>query len=166
MRRHHLIDEAKADLDLAYEEVKRAELRAMEIESSYCKRIEALLRQGEANGAESELVREKEQKQIVLGIDALHEMQTRALERFAALSTAFAIATSVSDPTLALNLFNQALFRSEEPPEQIDLQETIRQFHRGLRAYTYEDQSFENDKVVRASWGSIESALRRLSRSI
>ncbi|MFP6744881.1 MAG: hypothetical protein VCB77_06810, partial [Alphaproteobacteria bacterium] len=35
VRRHHLIEEAKVELDLAYEEVKRAENHIMELEQDY-----------------------------------------------------------------------------------------------------------------------------------
>ncbi len=39
VRRHHLIEEAKAELDLAYNEVKRAETRIMELEFEFNERI-------------------------------------------------------------------------------------------------------------------------------
>ena len=39
MRRHHLIEEAKAELDIAYEEVKRAELGIMALEFEYNQKI-------------------------------------------------------------------------------------------------------------------------------
>ena len=39
LRCHHLIEESKAELDLAYEEVKRAEQKIMALEQEYNQRI-------------------------------------------------------------------------------------------------------------------------------
>ena len=51
MRRHHLIEEAKAELDIAYEEVKRAESGIMALEFEYNQKIgEFKVANGEACG--------------------------------------------------------------------------------------------------------------------
>ena len=49
VRRHHLIEEAKAELDLAYEEVKRAEHKIMSFEQEYNEHISRI---DKANGVD------------------------------------------------------------------------------------------------------------------
>jgi len=42
IRRHHLIEEAKAELDLAYDAVKRAEKSVMDLEFAYNERMKEM----------------------------------------------------------------------------------------------------------------------------
>lgn len=66
VRRHHLIEEAKAELDIAYEEVKRAEQELMACEAQYYEKSQKL------NGsveAQQDLMAEKEERQKRCGIE-------------------------------------------------------------------------------------------------
>ena len=163
MRRHHLIEESKVDLDLAYEEVKRAEQKIMELEREYNERISGV---DSSNGIDyqaviSEIMKEKETIQANIGIENLYEIQGMAIEKFAMMSSAFAIVSSVEETTMGSDLLRQLLFKNGENRNlRIDIDKSVRQFSQGLRAYNREDASHENDVLVRQSWARIEELLR------
>ena len=163
MRRHHLIEESKAELDLAYEEVKRAEHKIMALEEEYNSRISGV---DSSNGADfqaviSDLMKEKEDIQEKIGIENLYEMQGMAVEKFAMMSSAFAIVSSVEETTMGSDLLRQLLFKNGENRNlRIEIDKSVRQFSKGLRAYNREDASHENDVLVRQSWACIEELLR------
>ncbi len=109
IRRHHLIEEAKAELDLAYEEVKRAEHTIMSLEDEYNERIKGI---GQANGVSceaklAELMGEKQTRQEQHNIDSLYDLQSCAVERFAMVCAAFTIVASVEDEDIYLELFRK-----------------------------------------------------------
>ena len=153
IRRHHLIEEAKAELDLAYEEVKRAEHAVMELEFEYNERLRDIPQSSPEQG---QLIAEKEAKQEAHTLDALYEMQNEAAQRFALVSAAFAIVSSVQDEDMSLDLIKRILFRRDFlRRNKMEVDKHIRSFHRGLRDYMRKESSPE-DSVVRTSWMEIE----------
>ncbi len=152
IRRHHLIEEAKAELDLAYEEVKRAEQAVMALEFEYNERMHHV-----SGDAMTELIAEKEKKQEAFNLDGLYEMQNESAQRFALISAAFAIVSSVQDEEMSLDLIKRILFRRDFlRRHKIEVDRHIKSFHRGLREYMRKESSPEADKLVRTSWGEIE----------
>ena len=163
MRRHHLIEEAKAELDLAYEEVKRAEHKIMSLEQEYNERVNGV---DKSNGVDyqiliSELMKEKEAVQGRIRIEDMYEIQGMAIEKFAMMSAAFAIVSSVEETAMGFDLLRKVLFKDGEQRHlRIDIDKSVRQFSKGLRAYNRETASHENDVLVRQSWARIEELLR------
>lgn len=154
IRRHHLIEEAKAELDLAYEEVKRAEHAVMELEFEYNERLREVPRDSPDQGL---LITEKERKQEAHNLDALYEMQNETAQRFALVSAAFAIVSSVPDEDMSLDLIKRILFRRDFlRRNKMEVDKHVRSFHRGLRDYMRKESSPEADSTVRASWAEIE----------
>nr|WP_298684881.1 hypothetical protein [uncultured Dongia sp.] len=154
IRRHHLIEEAKAELDLAYEEVKRAEHAVMELEFEYNERLRDI---PQSSPDQATLIAEKEQKQEAHTLDALYEMQNETAQRFALVSAAFAIVSSVPDEDMSLDLIKRILFRRDFlRRNKMEVDKHIRGFHRGLRDYMRKESSPESDSKVRESWTEIE----------
>ncbi|MEX2630483.1 MAG: hypothetical protein WD341_11155 [Tistlia sp.] len=166
MRRHHLIEEAKAELDLAYEEVKRAEHSLMRFEFEYNERARSL--NGHADPAAlAELLREKEERQEALELEALYDLQRRSTQRFALVSACFGIVSSVKDDAMTVDLIERILFQEAElRRNKVAIERHLRAFQKSLRAYTLEDSSREHDAVVRESWTALEAILRELGREI
>jgi hypothetical protein len=149
-----LIEEAKAELDLAYEEVKRAEQAVMELEFEYNERLRDL---PQSSPDQLSLLAEKEHRQEGHGLDALYEMQNGAAQRFALVSAAFAIVSSVPDEDMSLDLIKRILFRRDFlRRNKMEVDKHIRGFHRGLRDYMRKESSPEADSTVRSSWLEIE----------
>lgn len=169
IRRHHLIEEAKAELDLAYEEVKGAEQTIMSLEDEYNEQIKEIDR---ANGVPYEeklaqLMGEKESRQERLAIDSLYDLQTCAVERFAMVCAAFTIVASVEDEGISLELLRKVLFREDEMRQnKVEIDQILRSFARGLRDYSKKASNRENDHKVRNSWANIEGLLRGFGRKI
>ncbi len=154
IRRHHLIEEAKAELDLAYEEVKRAEHAVMSLEFEYNERMHHV--PGDSPEA-AVLIAEKEQKQEAHCLDALYDMQNETAQRFALVSAAFAIVSSVPDEDMSLDLIKRILFRRDFlRRHKMEVDKHIRGFHRGLREYMRKESSSEADQAVRTAWAEIE----------
>lgn len=169
MRRHHLIEEAKTELDVAYEEVKRAESKVMGLEQEYNDKTKTV---AQANGSECEaliqdLMAEKESIQASFHLEQLYELQGSAVERFGITSSAFAIIGSVEDHAIGVDLMRNILFRKDEiGQEKIEIDRALRNFSLGLRGYMREAASADNDAMVRQSWSKIEELLRRFGRNI
>ncbi len=169
MRRHHLIEEAKTELDVAYEAVKRAESKIMELEQQYNDRIKCLKPSNGADGPPDlrALTEEKESIQAGLDLGGLYKLQSGAVERFSLVSSAFTIVGSVEDDGVSVDLIKKILFRDDEVRgNKIGIDGALREFTRGLRAYSREDSSPKNDARVRQSWASIEELLRGFGRNI
>ena len=164
LRGHHLIEESKAELDLAYEEVKRAEQKIMALEQEYNQRINGV---DSANGIDyqaaiSDIMREKEAIQAKIGIEDLYEMQGMAIEKFAMMSSAFAIVSSVEEFAMGSDLLRELLFKNgDQRKYRIEIDKSVREFSKGLRAYNRQEASHENDILVRQSWARIEELLRQ-----
>ena len=154
IRRHHLIEEAKAELDLAYEEVKRAEHAVMELEFEYNERLRDI---PQSSPDQATLIAEKEQIQDAHSLDALYELPNEPAQRFALVSAAFAIVSSVPDEDMSLDLIKRILFRRDFlRRNKMEVDKHIRGFHRGLRDYMRKESSPESDSKVRESWTEIE----------
>ncbi len=166
MRRHHLIEESKTELDVAYEEVKRAETKIMSLEQEYNARISGVKAEDASNDNQiSEMMEEKESLQEDLALEELYKMQSGAIERFALVSSAFTIVSSIEEEAVSVDLMRNILFRTEEARgNKVAIDRALREFASGLRAYTRKDASPENDAKVRDAWGAIEEMLRGFGR--
>jgi hypothetical protein len=166
MRRHHLIEESKAELDVAYDAVKEAEHALMQLEFEYNERIKQA-NGGAAPGFVEGLLQEKDERQQSLGLDALYALQATATQRFALVSAAFSIVGSVKDPQMTIDLIERILFQDDElRRNRVAIERHLRAFQKGLRDYMLEDSSPENDAEVRSHWGAVEGILRELGRDI
>lgn len=169
VRRHHLIEEAKAELDLAYEEVKRAEQSIMRLEDEYNELIKGLER---VNGTPYEeklaaLMDEKQGRQEQLNISSLYELQSCTVERFAMVCSAFTIVASIEDRDIYLELLRKVLFREDEVRQnKVEIDRALRSFAAGLRDYSKKASTKANDKKVRESWANVEGLLRGFGRKI
>ncbi|MGP1254041.1 MAG: hypothetical protein ACTS10_06500 [Kiloniellales bacterium] len=166
MRRHHLIEEAKAELDVAYDAVKQAETELMSLEFDYNERVK------QANGTAdpdylAKLMQEKERSQQNLDLESLYELQQSATQRFALVSASFGIVGSIKDPHMTVDLIVRLLFQEDElRRNRVAIERHLRAFHKSLRAYMLEDSSPENDAEVRSNWAAIEDILRSVGRQI
>lgn len=139
VRRHHLIEEAKVELDLAYEEVKHAENRIMELEQDDNLRANSIT---EANGANyqatlREAMKEKEDIQSAIDIEMLYELQGMAVEKLGLMNSAFAIVSSVEEAAMSSDLLRGLIFKNEDLREhKIDIDKSVRAFSKGLKAYS------------------------------
>lgn len=163
MRRHHLIEEAKAELDVAYEEVKRAEFKIMSLEEEYNARLQGDADLGSA--AVAEAMKEKEALQDRLNIQVLYELQASTVERFSLVSAAFALVGTVDDNAMCLDLIRNILFRPPEIREKkVEIDRALRGFIKGLKAYSKEESNEDNDAAVREYWSTVEELLRGFGR--
>jgi len=157
MPRHHLIEEAKAELDVAYEEVKRAEREIMALESEYNERIKA------SDGKDAcvpTLMAEKEQRQGDFHIEEIYKLQKNAIERFARISSAFTIIGSVHSDGVGVDLLRGLLFSNQGMRTgKIEIDRAVKSFVRNLRAFSLDEDGYEYDNDVRASWATIEEIL-------
>lgn len=169
IRRHHLIEEAKAELDLAYEAVKKAENRLITLDVEFGNKIAEAEK---ANGAKmplkiEKLVTERDKKKRTVDIEALYKAEKSALERFSVLSAAFStVCAHPDDESVALALGNTVFRPGEYIKIGPDVQKAVRRFASSLRAYTTEAASRENDRDVREAWSTIEQTLRSFGRAI
>ncbi|MEM8988676.1 MAG: hypothetical protein AAGC95_18355 [Pseudomonadota bacterium] len=161
-RRHHLIEEAKSELDVAYDEVKRAEQRIMELEEEYNLRVRDL---DVDAAAMANLMDEKEAAQERLDIEAMYEMQKRAINRFSNVSAAFAIVGTVEEDEVARDLLRTVLFRQNEVRQRkVEINRALKDFTKGLRDYRKKSDDSEVDLKVRGAWGQLETMLRDFGR--
>lgn len=164
IRRHHLIEEAKTDLDLAYDEVKRAEKSVMDLEFEYNERMKDI---AAGSAVFLELNQEKEAKQEQHMLDQLYEMQNVSAQRFAMVSASFAIVSSVNDEQMSVDLIRRILFRDEFLRRyKVEIERAIREFHRGLREYMRKDSNADADRRVRLNWTRLEELAARQSQEI
>lgn len=169
IRRHLLIEEAKAELDVAYAAVKKAENRLITLDIEFGDKIVAAEK---ANGAKmpekiEKLLTERDKKKGSVDIQALYLAEKSALERFSVLSAAFStVFAHQDDESVALALGNTVFRPGEYIKIGPEVQKAVRSFARALRAYTTEDASRENDQDVRESWAYIEKTLRSFGRAI
>tara|TARA_R110000868_G_scaffold32036_6_gene116919 strand:- start:8570 stop:9085 length:516 start_codon:yes stop_codon:yes gene_type:complete len=169
IQRHHLIEEAKADLDRTYEAVKQAENSLITLDVEFGKKISAVKK---ANGAQmpekiAGLLAERDEKKNILDIKELYMLEKAALERFSVLSAAFSTVFAHPDEeSVALALGNTVFRPGEYIKVGPDVENAVREFARSLRAYTTEAASVENDVAVRDSWTTIEKTLRSFGRAI
>lgn len=166
LRRHHLIEEAKVELDIAYEEVKRAEQEIMASQARYNAKSRGM--NGERPDAELRArLAETALRQEKYGIDELYEMQRAAIQRFSQISSVFTIVHSVESTDVAIDLIRQLLFRAEDAEtRRDDVDRAIGAFARSLKAYSLEKSSIENDRKVRESWQEIEQLLSEIGRPV
>lgn len=160
VRRHHLIEEAKAELDLAYNEVKRAETRIMELEFEFNERIKSQQNNGSDLAETQALNEEKERIQSDFDIEQLYDVQNEAVQRFARISSSFAIVGSIDDEKITVDLIKRLLFKDGAiRVNNLSIEKNIRTFQEGLREYMRKDSNQSNDRKVRENWAALEGML-------
>lgn len=160
VRRHHLIEEAKAELDLAYNEVKRAETRIMELEFEFNERIKSEQSNGSDLAEIQALNEEKERVQSAFDIEQLYDVQNEAVQRFARISSSFAIVSSIDDEKITVDLIKRLLFKEGAiRVNKLSIEKKIRTFQEGLREYMRKDSNQSNDRKVRENWAALEGML-------
>lgn len=169
VRRHHLIEEAKAEVDVVYEEVKRIEGQLISLEREFGQKIAETRRLNGAQmpGRVEALLAERDTQKASIDALTLYHLEKATLERFAVLTAAFSTVCVSADAEEAEQALGSVVFR---PGEMDQLDDEVRtalgRFAHGLRAYTMEDSSSENDRTVRESWAMIEQRLRDFGRAI
>lgn len=167
IRRHHLIEEAKAELDAAYDEVKRAELKVMMLENQYQDQISLLEGMPGTDEEVNRLISEKNRRQEMFGLEALYDMQKHAIQRLSVVSSAFAIIGSIEDEDKAIDMISRLLFRDETLQNlHHEVHLAIRTFQRALREYIRKESTTANDSLVRENWAKLEAIMRGLGRQI
>lgn len=168
IRRHHLIEEAKAELDVTYEEVKRAENRLIALDLDYgCRAAQACEAGGGMPDRIAALFAERDERKLRVDLASLYGLEKAALERFAILTAAFSSVCMHPDDDEAVRRIGDHVFRPAELDSLSDgVRRSIRDFVRGLRAYTTQAASSQNDRIVREAWTEIEKALRAFGRRI
>ena len=160
VRRHHLIEEAKAELDLAYNEVKRAETRIMELEFEFNERMKSQQNNGSDLAEIQVLNEEKERLQSDFDIEQLYDVQNEAVQRFARISSSFAIVSSIDDEKISVDLIKRLLFKEDAiRVSNLSIEKNIRTFQEGLREYMRKDSNQSNDRKVRENWAALEGML-------
>ena len=160
VRRHHLIEEAKAELDLAYNEVKRAETRIMELEFEFNERMKSQQNNGSDLAEIQVLNEEKERLQSDFDIEQLYDVQNEAVQRFARISSSFAIVSSIDDEKISVDLIKRLLFKEDAiRVSNLSIEKNIRTFQEGLREYMRKDSNQSNDRKVRENWAALEGIL-------
>ncbi|HVJ34072.1 MAG TPA: hypothetical protein VND94_13225 [Terriglobia bacterium] len=164
IRRHHLIEEAKAELDLAYDAVKRAEKSVMDLEFTYNERMKDI---PSGSPIFFELNGEKEAKQEHYMLDMLYDVQNQSAQRFAMVSASFAIVSSVNDEQMSVDLIRRIMFRDDFlRRHKVEIERAIREFHRGLRDYMRKESSETADQRVRQNWAKLEELTARQASEI
>ena len=160
VRRHHLLEEAKAELDLAYNEVKRAETRIMELEFEFNERIKSQQNNGSDLAETQALNEEKERIQSDFDIEQLYDVQNEAVQRFARISSSFAIVGSIDDEKITVDLIKRLLFKDGAiRVNNLSIEKNIHTFQEGLREYMRKDSNQSNDRKVRENWAALEGML-------
>jgi len=163
MKRHPLFDEAKSEVVIAFEEVRRVERKIMALEEDFDLEVDAMTaRDGPpSDAAFRDVMREKEDRQERLDVDGAYAMRARAATRFSLIAAAFAVAESFEDPRMARDVLRWRFFRPEDVrPRKLALDKQLLAFANGLRAYRERGGCAEADAEVRGAWRAIETALQ------
>lgn len=169
VRRRHLIEEAKAELDVAYEEVKRVENKLIELERDYGMQIAEAER---VNGAEmpakiAALVFARDEKKVSIDVSTAYMIEKAALDRFSIITATFSTVCVHPDADRAADKLEAIVFRPGELKTLgTEVKDAVRDFADGLRAYTTIEATVENDQKVRKSWAVIEDSLCGFGRAI
>ncbi|MEM9751678.1 MAG: hypothetical protein AAF869_12080 [Pseudomonadota bacterium] len=161
MKRHHLIEEAKSDLTVAHDEVRRTEGRVMELEEDYDLRLKCLGydRGGVADADFRDLMREKERFQEALNLDDVYVIRQRAADRFCTVASAFAVAEAIDDAALAADTLRKLLFSGADyRSKKIVIDRMLRDFSQLVKADPGEDPEAAT-QAVRTAWGRVEALL-------
>jgi hypothetical protein len=114
-----------------------------------------------------ELNQEKEAKQEKFMLDELYDLQNLSAQRFAMVSACFAIVSSVNDEAMSIDLIRRIMFREEFlRRNKVEIERSIREFHRGLREYMRKESNEEADQKVRENWTRLEELVTRQTGEI
>ncbi len=162
MFRHRLIEEAKAELDSIFQEVKRKEYALM---ASLRERRDSL---AAANGGDleeasrrafAEAAGERER------LSELYAIQRAAVMRFSMLSKAHEAVWLSDDPDHAFMRLCEVFCRkdqSDTPNSATD----VRVLAQSMDRWFHESEHAETDVAVRAAWQQLESKFREMGRHL
>ncbi|MGF1462739.1 MAG: hypothetical protein ACFB2Z_06195, partial [Maricaulaceae bacterium] len=142
---HPLLDEAKTELDVGYDEFRRVETQVV----------------SRASAAKPTLERDYAQ------IGECYRLQSRALNRFSVMSAAFGFAAATADPDQACERLRRMVFRPRESVADTEqLEADIAGFVQAMRAFMFDAATLENERAVRQGWEAIETRLRKYGRAL
>ncbi len=163
MRRHPLIEEAKSELDVAFDEVRRIELKIMALEQEYNERAQAELAGDDALASMSD---EKQRLQEGLDLEGFYALQRRAIARFSAVSAAFAVVGAVEEPGVAAHVLRMALYPEFKGVDRVAAARELKTFARKLREFMFKRADMESEAAVRDAWTAIEDRMRSGGRDL
>lgn len=168
MYRHHLIEEAKSELDVAYEEVKRIEQQHLTLANDMGDSVDSMsVAVGDAVVANIDpYIAQKRDLGRNTDLIEQYDVQTAAVGRFELVSKAFSIVATEVNAEQAVARLNSVILRSGDPAERKEIEAAIHNFCDGLFDYMRFMPTFDNDKKIRDSWRQIEDALRAWGRRI
>jgi hypothetical protein len=165
-RRHPLSDEAKAEHDLAYEEVRRAQDLVVSLFKEYSAPLSAAKAAGDVAEA-ARLQAELDQRRHLLMLDELFEVEAVTMERLSAVSRAFtAIVGMVGELSEIDRLRNAVFRRGHADTRDPEINKALEEFSMGVWAYWQGINPLQNDRQIRQAWSVIEARLRVLGRKI
>lgn len=163
MRRHPLIEEAKSELDIAFDEVRRAEVMIMTLEREYNERAQT---ENVDDAALAELCDEKQRRQEDLDLEGHYALQRRAIARFSSISAAFAVVGAVEEPSVAAHVLRMALYPQFDGVDRAAAARELKAFARALREFMFKRADMKTENAVRDAWTAIEDRLRSGGREL
>ncbi len=132
----------------------------MELEFEFNERMKSQQNNGSDLAEIQVLKEEKERLQSDFDIEQLYEVQNEAVQRFARISSSFAIVGSIDDEKITIDLIKRLLFKDEAiRVGNLSIEKNIRTFQKGLREYMRKDSNQSNDRKVRDNWAALEVML-------
>ncbi len=159
--RRHLQQEIKDELDRAANHVNRTVETVMDLEFDYNARIEGLPDGPGKDAQIAALMKEKERRQEMLGLDKAYAVQKRVARDFALISRVYEIgcARSAADSTqerLAGFLFDPGGGFGRVPGAEA----ALRRLAEALKAYFRVSLNDDNDRNIRRAWAEIGEILK------
>ena len=165
-RRHALIDEAKAEHDVAFDEMRRAQESLVNLVQDYEVRVSDAARQGCA-ALVVELREEFAARQRRLMLDDLFEIEATTMERLVVVSRAFGATVTMAGDLNEIDRLRAVIFRGGLADSGGAAGDAVlRAFAKGVWDYWLGIDPAGSDSRIRKAWGDIESRLRALGRKI
>ena len=159
--RRHLQQEIKDELDRAADQVKRTEESVMDLEFDYNERVEGLPDGLGKDARIAALMKEKESRQEMLGLDKAYAVQKRVARDFALISRVYEIGCSQSTAysmqgRLADFLFDASGGIGRAPGAEA----AVGRLAEALKAYFKVSLNDDNDQKIRRAWAEIGDILK------
>ncbi len=162
MFRHRLIEEAKAELDSVFQEVKREEYALM---ASLRERRDGL---AAANGGDLEKASRcafAEAAEERTRLSELYVLQRAAVMRFSMLCKAHEAVWLADDPEDAFARLCEVFYRQGQC-DMANSAPDVRVLAESMDRWFHEGDEGETDVAVRAAWQSLESKFREMGRRL
>ncbi len=162
MFRHRLIEEAKAELDSVFQEVKREEYALM---ASLRERRDSM---AAANGGDlekasrcafAEAADERER------LSELYVIQRAAVMRFSMLCKAHEAVWLADDPDDAFDRLCEVFYRKGQT-DTANSAPDVRVLAQSMDRWFHDGEDGETEVAVRAAWQSLESKFREMGRRL